>query len=145
MYMIWHPKFTKTCMGLLRYHHFIPCVLLLQGLHEIEVSRNRSGTSIGLGGDFVVSLDGARSQYLPSNASARDLKLALEALDTVGTVDVERYDGDEEVRGLLAGGFVSSAIRALVTGRGLNLAFAKGSTERDQLVTVAGLEARSSH
>lgn len=72
--------------------------MLLQGLHEIEISRNRSGTSIGLGGDFAVSLDGARSQYLPSNVSARDLKLALEALDTVGTVDVERYDGDEEVR-----------------------------------------------
>ena len=37
------------------------------------------------------------SQYLMSNASARDLKLALEALDTVGTVNVERYDADEEV------------------------------------------------
>ncbi|CAN0395583.1 unnamed protein product, partial [Scytosiphon promiscuus] len=58
-------------------------------------ARNRSGTSVGLGGDFALSLSGSRSQYLASNASARDLKLALEALDTVGTVDVERYDGDE--------------------------------------------------
>lgn len=69
----------------------------LQGLNEAGVSRNRSGTSITVGGDFALSLSGARSQYLPSNASARDVKLALEALDTVGTVDVERYDGDEEV------------------------------------------------
>ncbi|CAM9800578.1 unnamed protein product [Ectocarpus sp. 6 AP-2014] len=68
-----------------------------QDMHEIVVSRNRSGTSVHLGGDFALSLDGSRSQYLPSNASARDVKLALEALDTVGTVDVERYDGDEEV------------------------------------------------
>lgn len=69
----------------------------LQGLNEADVSRNRSGTSINLGGDFALSFNGARSQYLPSNASARDVKLGLEALDTVGTVDVERYDGDEEV------------------------------------------------
>lgn len=71
----------------------------MQDMHEIVVSRNRSGTSVHLGGDFALSLDGSRSQYLPSNASARDVKLALEALDTVGTVDVERYDGDEEVSG----------------------------------------------
>lgn len=35
------------------------------------------------------------------------MKLALEALDTVGTVDVERYDGDEEVRESIRGSFVS--------------------------------------
>lgn len=56
------------------------------------------GTSINLGGDFALSLGGSRSQYLPSDASARDVKLALEAMDTVGTVDVERNDGDAEVR-----------------------------------------------
>ncbi|CAM9683949.1 unnamed protein product, partial [Hapterophycus canaliculatus] len=71
----------------------------------IEVSRNRSGTSVGLGGDFALSLGGSRSQYLASNASARDLKLALEALDTVGTVDVERYDGDEEASAAVYGGY----------------------------------------
>lgn len=74
--------------------HFL---FFFQGLNEADVSRNRSGTSISLSGDFAMSLGGARSQYLPSNASARDVKLALEALDSVGTVDVERYDGDEEV------------------------------------------------
>lgn len=68
-----------------------------QGLNEAYISKNRSGTSINLAGDFALSLDGSRSQYLKSNASARDLKVALEALDTVGTVDVERYDGDEQV------------------------------------------------
>lgn len=72
---------------------------LPQGVNEVDVSRNRSGTSVRLAGDFALSLDGSRSQYLASNASARDVKLALEMLDTVGTVDVERYDGDEEVSG----------------------------------------------
>lgn len=76
----------------------MPVAISLQGINEVEISRNRSGTSISLGGDFALSLGGSRSQYLPSNASARDVKLALETLDTVGTVDVERYDGDEEVR-----------------------------------------------
>lgn len=75
-----------------------PVTISFQGLNEIATSRNRSGTSVNLGGDFALSLAGSRSQYLPSNASARDVKLALEALDTVGTVTVERYDGDEEVR-----------------------------------------------
>lgn len=76
----------------------MPVAFPLQGDNEVDISRNRSGTSISLGGDFALSLGGSRSQYLPSNASARDVKLALETLDTVGTVDVERYDGDEEVR-----------------------------------------------
>lgn len=42
-------------------------------------------------------LGSSRSQYLASNASARDLKLALEAMDNIGTVEVERYDGDHQV------------------------------------------------
>lgn len=71
---------------------------VLQDDHAIDVARDTSGTSINLGGDFALSLGGSRSQYLPSNATARDVKLALEALDTVGTVDVERNDGDAEVR-----------------------------------------------
>lgn len=69
-----------------------------QGLNQVTVSRARSGTSVTLGGDFTLTVDGATTQYLPGNASARDVKLALEALETVGTVDVERYDGDERVR-----------------------------------------------
>lgn len=64
----------------------------------MTVSRARSGTSVTLGGDFTLTVNGATTQYLPGNASARDVKLALEALETVGTVDVERYDGDERVR-----------------------------------------------
>ena len=73
-------------------------VLFLQGVNRIVAARVTSGTSIDLGGDFALSLGGSRSQYLPSDASARDVKLALEAMDTVGTVDVERNDGDEQVR-----------------------------------------------
>lgn len=69
-----------------------------QGLNEVFIERVRSGTSIGLGGDFALTFDGSRTQYLKSNASARDVKLALEALDTIGTVDVERYDGNKEVK-----------------------------------------------
>ena len=76
----------------------LPTAIPLQGVNEVAISRNRSGTSISLGGDFALSLGGSRSQYLASNASARDVKLALETLETVGTVDVERYDGDQEVR-----------------------------------------------
>lgn len=76
--------------------------VLLQGSHAIEIARDTAdaaGNSISLGGDFALSLGGSsRSQYLPSDASARDVKLALEAMDTVGTVDVERNDGDAEVR-----------------------------------------------
>lgn len=119
-------------------------MLLFQGLHEIEISRNRSGTSIGLGGDFAVSLDGARSQYLPSNASARDMKLALETLDTVGTVDVERYDGDEEVRDSLE--FYQEVSYYRVTyGAGSSIASAVGgwdhnfSTSLNIIVTMAHL------
>lgn len=63
----------------------------------IVTARDTPGTSIKLGGDFALSLGGSRSQYLPSGASARDVKLALEAMDTVGTVDVVRSDGDGEV------------------------------------------------
>ena len=69
-----------------------------QDSYTVTVADLQPGTSIDLGGDFALSLGGSRSQYLPSDASARDVKLALEALDTVGTVDVERNDGDAEVR-----------------------------------------------
>lgn len=76
----------------------------LQDTHAIDIARDVSGTgtgtSINLGGYFALSLGGSRSQYLPSNASARDVKLALEAMDAVGTVDVERNDGDAEVRSM---------------------------------------------
>lgn len=72
--------------------------LFFQGANQIVTTRATSGTNINLGGDFALSLGGSRSQYLPSDASARDVKLALEAMDTVGTVDVERNDGDAQVR-----------------------------------------------
>lgn len=71
--------------------------LYFQGNDRIVIARATPGTSIKLGGDFALSLGGSRSQYLPSDSSARDVKLALEAMDTVGTVDVERNDGDAEV------------------------------------------------
>ncbi len=83
------------------FHAFIDHVsAMFQSDYTVETGRQaeNSGTSIKLGGDFALSLGGSRTQYLPSDASARDVKLALEALDTVGTVDVERNDGDEEVR-----------------------------------------------
>lgn len=79
--------------------HFVCRVsTLFQDGYTVATADQQSGTSINLGGDFALSLGGSRTQYLPSDASAREVKLALEALDTVGTVDVERNDGDEEVR-----------------------------------------------
>ncbi|CAM9541561.1 unnamed protein product, partial [Phaeothamnion confervicola] len=67
--------------------------------HNVTVMRQLAGTSIMLGGDFALELDGFRTQYLPYDASARDVKLALEALETLGSVDVTLADGDAAVDG----------------------------------------------
>ena len=65
------------------------------GDFAIGVSQTRAGTSLVLGGMFAMEFDGQRSGYLPYNATAENMKDALQVLSTVGTVDVQRSDVDE--------------------------------------------------
>ena len=53
------------------------------------------GTSTSLGGQFTVGFRGQRSLYMPNDVSARGLKTGLEAMPTVGRVDVARRGPDE--------------------------------------------------
>jgi hypothetical protein len=55
------------------------------------------GTSEKLGGDFTLEYDGQRTKYLPYDASAEEVEVALNALVTLGNVDVVRtgpYEDD---------------------------------------------------
>jgi len=56
-----------------------------------------NGTSIQLGGQFALGYNGQRTYYFDSDISARDMKIALESLSTVGTVDVTRSLADENL------------------------------------------------
>jgi hypothetical protein len=58
--------------------------------------------SVGLGGAFALSYAGKRTVYLPYDASDRAVQTALEALPSVGLVDVQRYDGNGPVQGAYA-------------------------------------------
>ena len=55
----------------------------------------RSGTSIHLGGQWRADFRGQHTLYMNHDVSARGVKTALEALTTVGTVDVARAGPDE--------------------------------------------------
>ena len=68
---------------------------MVPGDAVVAVTTVRDGTSVALGGDFAMEFDGQRSGYLPYNATAAEMKDALQVLSTVGTVDVQRSDADE--------------------------------------------------
>lgn len=52
------------------------------------------GTSTTLSGDFTLSFDGEVTGYLPFDVSADAMKNALEGLDPIGKVEVERHGPD---------------------------------------------------
>ena len=52
------------------------------------------GTSTTLSGDFTLSYDGKVTGYLPFDVSADAMKYALEGLDSIGKVEVERHGPD---------------------------------------------------
>jgi len=54
-----------------------------------------SGTSSVLSGEFTLEFDGQRTGYLSYDISAANLEAALDALSTVGDVDVSRSNVDE--------------------------------------------------
>jgi hypothetical protein len=58
--------------------------------------------SVGLGGTFALSYAGQRTVYLPFDATDTAVQTALEALPSVGLVDVQRYDGNGPVQGAYA-------------------------------------------
>jgi len=61
----------------------------------ITITTDRDGTSLALGGTFALEFDGQRSGYLDYDASAQEFRDALQALSTVGTVEVARLGPDE--------------------------------------------------
>lgn len=61
----------------------------------VAVTEVTAGTSTAINGNFALTFRGARSYYLPFDASARDVKDALESLSTVGQVGVTRSSADE--------------------------------------------------
>jgi hypothetical protein len=65
------------------------------GTPDVTVSTFRHGTSSKLSGQFTVELDGQRTGYMPYDITADKLKTALEALNSVGTVAIQRSDADE--------------------------------------------------
>ena len=62
---------------------------------SVVASELVSGTSERLSGMYTVAFDGQKTGYLPYDITAIKLKSALEALTTVGTVNVVRSDVDE--------------------------------------------------
>ena len=56
----------------------------------VSVTEVVPGTGSAIAGNFVLSFRGARTIYMPYNVSAYELTNALEALDTIGKVDVVR-------------------------------------------------------
>ena len=62
---------------------------------DVIVLSRREGTSSKLSGEFTVEAFGQRTGYVPHDVSADKMKSALEALNSVGTVSVQRSDADE--------------------------------------------------
>ena len=62
---------------------------------NVVVTEARAGTSLVLGGKFAMEFNGQRTGYVPYNVTAEGMKNALQALSTIGTVDVARLDEDE--------------------------------------------------
>jgi hypothetical protein len=65
------------------------------GTASIVASQVIGGTSSKLSGMYTVEFDGQKTGYLPYDIPAIKLKSALEALTSIGTVDVIRSDVDE--------------------------------------------------
>ncbi len=68
----------------------------------VTVTSVQDGTLQQLGGIFSLGLSEKRTAYIPSDATGRDVKLALEALEGVGSVDVSQFGGN----GIVNGGYV---------------------------------------
>jgi hypothetical protein len=62
---------------------------------SVVASSVQTGTSSTLAGMYTVEFDGQKTGYLDSGITAIKLKSALEALTSIGTVDVVRSDSDE--------------------------------------------------
>ena len=63
---------------------------VISGTGSIVVETVTDGTSEKLGGDFTLEFDGQRTKYLPYDASASEVEVALNALSTIGNVNVVR-------------------------------------------------------
>lgn len=61
-----------------------------KGKVTVSVTEVIAGTSSPISGNFALSFRGARSSYLPYNADARQVQVALQNLPTVGAVNVSR-------------------------------------------------------
>ena len=65
------------------------------GTETVTVTQLQAATSEVIGGRYSLLFRGARSRYLPYNATALDVQRALEELVTVGQVAVSRSSADE--------------------------------------------------
>ncbi len=65
------------------------------GTETVTITQVRAATSEMIGGRYSLLFRGARSRYLPYNATALDVQRALEELATVGQVGVTRSNADE--------------------------------------------------
>lgn len=65
------------------------------GADTVTASSSQEGTSIVLGGQFTLEYFGQRTEYLPYDIDASEMKYALETLSTVGTVDIIRIGPDQ--------------------------------------------------
>jgi hypothetical protein len=61
----------------------------------VQLSQVQAGTSQVIGGNFALTFRSARTVYVPFDSSARTVKNILEALPTIGQVDVTRSSADE--------------------------------------------------
>ena len=52
------------------------------------------GTSVPLSGDFTLEFDGQRTGYLPHDATAEQMRAALEDLSAIGDVSIQRHSQD---------------------------------------------------
>ena len=59
------------------------------------VTDSVAGTSAPLGGSFTLEFDGQRTGYLSYDSDAATIEAALDALSTIGDVDVTRSTSDE--------------------------------------------------
>ena len=61
----------------------------------VETGTTTNGDSTILGGDFALEFNGQRTGYLTHDATAPEVKTALEGLSTIGSVDVTASGPDE--------------------------------------------------
>jgi hypothetical protein len=73
----------------------IPSSAFTYATDTVTITEIKQGTSSIIGGNFALTFRGARSIYVPYDADARSVKIILEALTTIGQVEVTRSVADE--------------------------------------------------